>query len=143
MTNKIKVFIDTAPFIYFIERNENDTHHHAQMRQFFDKCYHTDMTLITSVITLEEYCVFPYRSGQTEYIDLFMSLLRILSIRILDIDETMALKAANIRAEYKYFKSMDAFQLAAAQTAGCDFFLTNDKQLKQFQGLKCLTLDEI
>ena len=63
------------------------------------------------------------------------------NIAIRMIDEASALKAARIRATYKGFKSMDALQLASACLAGCDLFLTNDKQLLQFQEIQCVTLD--
>ena len=52
-------------------------------------------------------------------------------------------KAAQIRAEYKGFKAMDALQIATACLSGCDLFLTNDKQLKQFKEVKCITVAEL
>ena len=60
-----------------------------------------------------------------------------------EINRDIAKKAAKIRAEYKMFKSMDALQLAAATLTGCDLFLTNDKQLKQFADIRCITVDEL
>ena len=45
--------------------------------------------------------------------------------------------------EYKFFKTMDALQLATACLSGCDLFLTNDKQLKQFKELKCITVEDL
>lgn len=64
-----------------------------------------------------------------------------------DIDLTpisveIAKLAAQIRAEYKDFKAMDSLQLAVAVYTGCDLFLTNDKQLRQFKKLKCVTVEE-
>lgn len=38
---------------------------------------------------------------------------------------------------------MDALQLASACLDGCDLFLANDKQLKQFRELKCKTVEEL
>ncbi len=38
---------------------------------------------------------------------------------------------------------MDALQLAAACLSKCDLFLTNDKQLKQFKDINCVTVDEL
>ena len=38
---------------------------------------------------------------------------------------------------------MDAIQLATACIMGCDLFLTNDKQLKQFKEIKCIVVDEL
>ena len=43
---------------------------------------------------------------------------------------------------YKDFKTMDALQLASACIQGCDLFLTNDKQLKQFKEINCITVEE-
>ena len=37
---------------------------------------------------------------------------------------------------------MDALQLATACISGCDLFLTNDKQLRQFKEMKCIIVDE-
>lgn len=41
------------------------------------------------------------------------------------------------------FKSMDALQLAVANVTECDLFLTNDKQLRQYKKIKCITVDEL
>lgn len=38
---------------------------------------------------------------------------------------------------------MDALQLAAAVVSGCDLFITNDKQLKQYKGIECITMDDL
>ena len=66
-----------------------------------------------------------------------------MDIKIKSIDRKIAEKAAKIRAEYRFFKTMDALQLATACIAGCDLFLTNDKQLRQFGEIKCITVEEL
>ena len=66
-----------------------------------------------------------------------------MEINIKSIDREIAEKAAKIRAEYKFFKTMDALQLATACLSGCDLVLTNDKQLKQFKEIKCLMVEEL
>lgn len=138
-----KVFIDTAPFIYYIEKNENNPQYFDKVKGFLIKCYDEDIILNTSVITMEEYMVFPYRNNKQEYIDVFEKLIEVLGINIIKIDEAIAKKAAKIRAEYKSFKAMDALQLAVACLTQCDLFLTNDKQLRQFTEIKCITVDEL
>ena len=75
--------------------------------------------------------------------DMFEKLLNTLGVSVTEINRDIAKKAAKIRAEYKMFKSMDALQLAAATLTGCDLFLTNDKQLKQFADIRCITVDEL
>lgn len=66
-----------------------------------------------------------------------------MDIELRSIDKEIAGKAARIRAEFKFFKTMDALQLATACLSGCDLFLTNDKQLKQFKEIKCITVEEL
>ena len=64
-------------------------------------------------------------------------------MEIAEVDQEIAKKAAQIRAQYKNFKAMDALQLATACVTGCDLILTNDKQLKQFTEIKCVTVDDL
>lgn len=64
-------------------------------------------------------------------------------MEIIEINQEIAKKAAQIRAEYKGFKAMDALQLSIASMSKCDLFLTNDKQLKQFREIECLTVGEL
>lgn len=58
------------------------------------------------------------------------------------ITESVADRAARIRAKYTSFKGMDSLQLAVAVEDKCDTFLTNDKQLKQFDGIKVVTVED-
>ncbi len=55
---------------------------------------------------------------------------------------SLAKKAAEIRAEYKNFKTMDCLQIASACVMGCDLFFTNDNQLRQFREIKCMTVED-
>ncbi len=73
---------------------------------------------------------------------MFKRLVETTDMEVVEIDQGIAQKAAQIRAEYKGFKAMDALQLATACIMGCDLFLTNDKQLKQFKDINCVTVDE-
>lgn len=74
---------------------------------------------------------------------MFNRLVEITNMEILEINQETARKAAQIRAEYKGFKAMDALQLAVACLSACDLFLTNDKQLKQFKEIECVTVEEL
>lgn len=143
MIESKKVFIDTAPFIYYIEGNIGNPKYSEKAKEFFKCSYETGIKIITSVITVEEYKVFPYRNEKQELINSFEKLISTLNIDIVNIDKIIAEKAARIRAEYKGFKAMDSLQLATACIYGCDLFLTNDKQLRQFKEIKCVTVDEL
>lgn len=143
VTEYNKAFIDTAPFIYFIEKDENNPHYFEKVKNFLIKGYENDVEFVTSVITIEEYMVFPYRNNQPKYIELFDRLIHSLGIKVVDIDNQIARKAAEIRAEYKAYRAMDSLQLAVACLTGCDLFLTNDKQLKGFREQKCIVVDDL
>ena len=143
MTDYKKVFVDTAPFIYFIEKNENNPQYYDKVKNFFMNGYDDNKKFITSVITMEEYFVFPYRNNNHSYIDMFNRLVAITNMDIIEVNQEIAKKAAQIRAEYKSFKAMDAIQLAVASLEECDLFLTNDKQLRQFKEIKCITVGEL
>lgn len=140
MTNYRKVFIDTAPSIYYLERNPQ---YFEKARDFFSDCYKNGIEMLTSVITVEEYFVYPYRSGKVELIKNFEEFVSKIGIRILDIDKEAASQGAMVRAEFKDFKGMDALLIGAALSSGCELFLTNDKQLRQEKKIKCITLDEL
>lgn len=143
MTDYKKVFVDTAPFIYFIEKDVNNPQYFEKVKNFFMGGYESNKEFVTSVITMEEYFVFPYRNNNHSYIDMFNRLVATTNMEITEISQEIAKKAAQIRAEYKGFKAMDALQLAVACYEGCDLFLTNDKQLRQFKDIKCITVDEL
>ena len=143
MTDYNKVFLDTAPLIYFIEKDSNNPQYFDNMKQFFEEGYRENKEFLTSVITMAEYFVFPYRNQKMSYIDSFHRLVDTLDMEITEVDQEIAKKAAQIRAQYKNFKAMDALQLATACVTGCDLFLTNDKQLKQFAEIKCVTVDDL
>ena len=138
-----KAFVDTAPFIYFIEKNVNNPQYYDKVKNFFMNGYENNKEFVTSVITMEEYFVFPYRNNNYSLIAMFHRLVAVTDMEIIEINQEIAKKAAQIRAEYKSFKAMDALQLATACVRNCDLFLTNDKQLRQFKEIKCITVDEL
>ena len=139
MTEYKKVFLDTTPLIYFLDADAN---YAEKVELILGKFIEADKTMITSTITCTEYLTYPYRTGNTEKINAFFEFLADCNIQIYPIDISIAKKAAQIRAEYKDFKAMDCLQLATACQQKCDLFLTNDKQLRQFNELKCMTIEE-
>lgn len=138
MTEFKKVFIDTAPIIYYLQSSEL---YYDNMKAFW-KAYN-ECDYVTSAITITEYLTYPYREGDMKLINSFYAFINDMDIQVKSIDGRIAEKAAQIRAEYKFFKTMDSLQLATACIMGCDLFLTNDKQLRQFKEIKCITIDEL
>ena len=99
--------------------------------------------LVTSTVTVTEYLTYPYQQRNLKAVNDFYAFIEGMDIELRSIDKEIAGKAARIRAEFKFFKTMDALQLATACLSGCDLFLTNDKQLRQFKELKCITVEEL
>ena len=139
MTGYNKIFIDTTPLIYFLD---NDVNFGEKTRLIFEETLSENATVLTSTITCTEYLVYPYRTGNQEKVKAFFEFLQDFDIPMVGIDVDIAKKAAEIRAEYKFFKARDALQLATAICSNCDVFLTNDNQLRQFKELKCVTVEE-
>ena len=140
MTEFKRVFVDTAPIIYYLE---NSSLYMDAIKKFFTKCIEENIQIVTSAITIEEYLVWPYSSGKMEFADNFKRFIEYMNIEVVDIDSKIAEQGAKIRGQYKNFKAMDALQIATAIVSGCDMFLTNDKQLRQEKELPCMTMDDL
>ena len=138
MTDSKKIFLDTSPLIYYLQKNEL---YYPSMVLFWDN--YVEYDYVTSSITITEYLTYPYRYNDLRMINEFYSFIYGMDIQIKSIGEKIADKAAQIQAGYKFFKTMDALLLATACITGCELFLTNDKQLKQFREIRCITLDDL
>jgi predicted nucleic acid-binding protein len=139
MTGYKKIFVDTAPFIYYLEQNPT---FFENAKDFFMTCHHKNIPIVTSVITIEEYLVYPYVSNDKKLVDNFNQFLKTLEVELVVIERPTAEKAAMLRAEFNGIKGMDALQLASAILCGCDLFLTNDRQLKKVQEIKGVLIEE-
>lgn len=135
-----RIFIDTAPIIYYLE---NSSLYMELIKKFFKECLEENVQFVTSAITIEEYLTFPYISGKVELIDNFKRFIKYMNMEIVSIDSNIAEQGAVIRGQYKSFKAMDALQIASAIASGCDMFFTNDKQLRQEKELPCMTMDDL
>ena len=138
MTDFKKLCLDTAPLIYFLEEESSEN---TRVRQIFLSLSEQIDQVVLSTITCMEYLVLPYRMKDEKAIQSFWAFIQDAEVDVRPVDMKIALKAAEIRAEYK-FKAMDSLQLATACMSGCDLFLTNDKQLKQFKEISCVTVEE-
>lgn len=134
-----KVFLDTAPVIYFLDEDINFA---EKVKDIFEEILENKIKMTTSAITCTEYLTFPYKTNNLEKISAFFDFVTECDIPLYPVDVEIAKKASRIRAEYKDFKTMDALQLASACIQKCDLFLTNDKQLKQFEEINCVTVEE-
>lgn len=133
------IFIDTSPYIYLLE---NDERYGGVVKNFFDGMF-ANHNIFTSVITLAEFSVIPYRIGNLNDVSLLKTFLDITDTHIIQVDEAISLYSAKIRATYQGIKGIDALQLSAAIHYGCDIFFTNDKRLKKISEIRVVTVNEI
>jgi predicted nucleic acid-binding protein len=134
-----QVFLDTAPVIYFVEKNPSFI---EKVQSLFSKLDEGKLTAVVSPITLAECLVLPYQIPNPEIAQIFSDLLvNSESVLFYPIDEVIADKAAELRARYNITLT-DAFQLAVAIQAECEVFLTNDADLKRVTEISIIVLSE-
>ena len=134
-----RVFLDTTPLIYFLDNDENFGETTCRI---LSALFEQNVKFFSSTITVAEYLVQPYRTGNEPLVRAFWEFVSDTQLTLCPIGRGEAVKAAEIRAAHRHFKLMDSLQLATACLNGCDLFLTNDKQLKQFQEIRCITVEE-
>ena len=129
--------LDTVAFIYWIEENRDYLDVVASLFRAADD---GDLEIVSSALTLLEVLVVPYRAGQLHLADRYEALLtRGRNVRLLEIDRAQLRAAAQLRAIHG-LRTPDALQLAAALSARCTAFVTNDRRLPDIPGLQILQL---
>ena len=137
LENVRRIFLDTAPVIYFVEKNERFLN---SVKTVFGLIDDGRLLAITSPITLAECLVQPYRRELTQLQkDFFDLIVNGENTIFTPIDQTATRKAAQLRASYN-LSLTDALQLAVAIDANCDAFLTNDIELKRVVELNFITI---
>lgn len=136
----MKIFIDTAPFIYLLE---NNLKYLTFLRKYFADLYEEQDDVSTSVITFSEYCIKPIMDGDEVLIRSFERFLYKMDIPILNVNKAHAEYAARLRAKYLFLKGMDSLQVGIACVEECDKFLTNDIELKVINEIDILVLENM
>jgi predicted nucleic acid-binding protein len=134
------VGIDTSVFIYHLEANET---YSALAQKSFSSLEGGKWKGITSMITLMEISVHPWRVGREDVARKYETLLmNFPNLEIVDIDRDVARLAAQLRARYDV-RPPDALQVAACLAMGANGFMTNDRRLSVLQSLtEILVLDD-
>ncbi len=98
---------------------------------------------ITSVITLMELTVRPWRLGREDVARHYEVLLATFpNLTLVAVDREVAREAARLRAKYNV-RPADALQVAAARVHGATAFVTNDRRLSRLADrLVMVQLDE-
>lgn len=140
LKNVRTICVDTAPFIYYIEKH---TTYFNLTKAIFEYVSQGKLDIITASLTLTEVLMKPIQAKnmrlQREYRDLLLNTANVSTIAI---DTIIATKAAELRATYN-LKTPDALHVASAIVSGCDAFLTNDNGIKRVTDITILILDDL
>lgn len=140
LTTHPKVGVDTNLLIYFVQAHPR---YGPWCRALFERIEHGQTAAVTSVVSLLEVLVEPYRREDHGLVQAFYALLPGYSgLRWLPVTLEVADFAAQMRARYR-LSTPDAIQLATAINAGATGFIGNDKGLKKVQEIACLALDDV
>jgi predicted nucleic acid-binding protein len=94
-----------------------------------------------SAVPLLEVLVVPYRAGNLDLAaryEAYLSQSR--GLRMVEIGRPQIRIAAQLRAHHPSIRTPDALQIAAALSAGCSCFVTNDRDLPAVPALRILKL---
>lgn len=134
------VALDTAPLIYFIERNRQ---YRNILRPFFAAVAKGDTRIVTSTLTLMEVLVHPLRHGNEllahRYSDILLSSPNVTTVPI---TSAIAKTAAQLRATTS-LKTPDAIQLATAITEKVDVLLTGDRDFRSSSTLPVFRVSDL
>ncbi len=135
-----KVFIDTAPFIYFIQQ---DLTFGEIAKSVFCRIQDETLKAETSVITLAEVIPRPMSRGETELVEEFEDLVTSTEgLTLHDISIPTCKLAGRLRAKYPTLKMMDALQVSTAILYDVDAFITNDTKLRKIDEVEILVLKD-
>ncbi len=140
LANVRRLCIETAPFIYYTESRAGYV---DKMRAVFQQTLNEQVDIMASTITLTECLTKPLRENDTALIAAYNTMLRSTrQVRLVPVDNTIAGRAAYLRARYN-LRTPDALHVATALVTGCDAFLTNNTDIKRVTEVRVLVLDEL
>jgi predicted nucleic acid-binding protein len=140
LLNVGRLFLDTAPIIYFVERNPAFA---PVVDEIFDRLDRGILSAATSPITLLECLVLPCRSGSADLQRDFTELIvRGRGVTFISLDDAIAERGADLRARYN-LSLADAIQVATALTAGCDAILTNEVAIRRVSELPIVIVGDL
>jgi predicted nucleic acid-binding protein len=135
-----RIFLDTAPVIYYVEKHPI---YDSLVTVAFNEIDNGNLVGIASPITLAECLVHPYRLGLTQLQQDFTNLiLNSRNVHFDSVDQQIAIKATELRAQYN-IGLLDAFQIAIALATNCDAILTNDSIFRRVTEIKVIMIDDL
>ncbi len=134
-----RICIDTAPFIYFIEK---DPKYLGIVRPIFAEIDAGKIDALTSTITLLEVLVLPFKTKNESLAEKYREILLYAEgLTTFEIFHEVSELSSKLRAKY-LIRTPDAIQIAVGIIYGADTFLTNDSGLKKVKDIKMVILED-
>jgi len=135
----LRICLDTAPIIYFIEKS----HRYLDIvRPIFLEIDAGKMEAITSTITLLEVLVRPFKTKNEILAERYRDILLYSEgLTAFEVFHEVSEMSSKLRAKYS-IKTPDAIQLAVGILYGAVKFVTNDPALKKVSDIDVLILDD-
>jgi len=135
----LKICIDTAPFIYFIEKNPK---YLGLLRPFFAEINAGKIDALTSTITLLEVLVLPFKTKNESLAEKYRDILLYAEgLTTFEIFHEVSELSSKLRAKH-LIRTPDAIQIAVGIIYGADAFLTNDSSLKKVNDIRVVILED-
>ena len=121
----LRICIDTAPFIYFIEKNPK---YLSLLRPFFAEINAGKIDALTSTITLLEVLVLPFKTKNESLAEKYRDILLYAEgLTTFEIFHEVSELSSKLRAKYS-IRTPDAIQIAVGIIYGADAIQTNKFQ---------------
>lgn len=133
-----RLFLDTAPVVYFVEQNPEFIDRVAPVFARLD----LDIIGVVSAVTLAECLIFPIQRGLTDLEQAFEEIIDSERVEFIVANREIAKLTAIIRAKYN-FQLPDSIQIATAIVSNCDAFLTNDIALKKVTEIRTIIVSKL
>jgi len=132
--------LDAGVIIGFLD---GDDSHHDTARGALAEVFDRGDRLAMAASALAECLVGPARRDQ-EAVDLVRTMIDRLPVSIVDLDATIATRAAVLRARHRMLKLPDAVVLATASTSEADRLITTDRKWPTAKSMKLdIVIDQI
>lgn len=134
-----KIGLDTAPLIYYLNRQEP---YYETCVELLKRIEFSRLRAVISVVTeMELLATEPVQDKLQAINDVEQLLRRLNALEIWDVDRTIARRAAALRARTR-IKGLDALIVGTAVTRGCRVIIGNDAEVsKRVTEIEYLTLD--
>ena len=135
-----RIGLDTNLFIYFIE---NHPRYGSWCSSLFDLIERGHNPAVTSIVTMLELLVQPYRDQKEELAQKIFGLVSSYpGIEWVPVTMNVADRAAELRGRYR-LSTPDAIQLATAIGHKATRFYGNDRSLLRVKEIECVIVDEV